>query len=78
MSMYTDAMPELQPGNTAEIVEQGHTFHVTATRETGFHTGRRRYTVECVSCKVLVHPATTGPKHNIQYHLRHPEDRWPT
>lgn len=69
MSIYDDAMPELQPGNTAEIVESGHVFHVTATRLDGFHTGRRRYMVECLTCKATIHEATTGPRERIGQHV---------
>lgn len=76
--VYADAFPELEPGNTAAIEEQGHLFHVTATKLDGFHSGRRRYIVECVTCKVTIHPATTGPRQNIAYHLKHPsEPGWP-
>lgn len=76
MSVYNDAMPDLEPGNTAEVIRDGHTLHVTATRHDGVHTGRRRYSVECLSCRILVHPATTGPQQNIDYHLRHPTEAW--
>lgn len=70
MGVYDDAMPELAPGNTAEVVRDGHTIHITATRATGFSTGRRRYTVECLTCRETVHEATTGPMQNVDSHLR--------
>ena len=76
MTAYDDALPELKPGNTAEIVRDGHVMHVTATRHDGFHTGRRRYSVECLTCKLVVHPATTGPQHRIDQHLRNPTEAW--
>lgn len=36
----------------------------------GCDTGRRRYRVECVSCAVVVHEATTGPRWNVGFHVR--------
>lgn len=77
MGTHDDAMPELAPGNSTEIVRDGHVMHVTATRHDAFHTGRRLYSVECLTCKILVHPTTTGPEEQIEYHLRHPADAWP-
>ena len=68
--IYTSALPDLQPGNTAEVKRDGHVFHVTATRHTGWNTGRRRYMVECLTCKEVLHEATTGPDQRIESHLR--------
>lgn len=45
-------------------------FRVTPTLEVGFHTGRRRYKVECVTCEVMLHEATTGPSERIEQHMR--------
>lgn len=70
MSIYDDAMPELGPGNTAEVVRDGHVMHITATRGTGFHSGRRRYMVECLTCRETIHEATTGPMSLVGFHLR--------
>lgn len=38
--------------------------------ETGFNTGRQRYRVRCVTCDVVIHPATTGPVIRVNQHLR--------
>jgi hypothetical protein len=75
MSMYTDAMPELQPGNTAERVVDGHVIHFTATRHDGINTGRRRYMVECLTCKETVHEGTTGPLQGAAAHVREAKER---
>jgi len=48
---------------------RGHTFEILPTKEAGFHSGRRRYLVECATCGVTVHEATTGPAENMVMHL---------
>lgn len=45
-------------------------FVVTETAERGIHTGRMRYRVQCESCNMLVHPATTGPDALQDVHRR--------
>jgi len=51
-------------------VFNGHRFRISATRESGLHTGRRRCRVECQTCEEVVHEATTGPGERIMEHLR--------
>ena len=62
-----------------DLIEAGRSFTVragavkfllTATKEVGIHSSRRRFKVECWPCNVLVHGATTGPRQNIERHLR--------
>lgn len=48
-------------------------FRVTPTNETGFHSGRRRFLVECERCDVVVHESTTGVAECIEQHLRETE-----
>jgi len=78
MDIYDDAMPDLRPGDSTEVVVDGHAMRITATDHTVLHSGRRRYVVECVTCGILVHPATTGPRSNVDYHLRNPSDAYPS
>lgn len=47
-----------------------HVFIVDETNETAIHSGRMRYRVECASCNVLVHEATTGPGEMVSMHIR--------
>jgi len=61
-----DAYASLRPGDTREIVVDGHTIHVTATRHG--HEGTRYYSVECVSCRVTISPATGIVAHHIERH----------
>lgn len=68
--IWEDALPGMKPGDLREFSEGGHVFRVTATYELGCDTGRRRYRVECLSCSVVVHEATTGPIQNVDFHLR--------
>ena len=69
-SMTMDAYPALRVGDEQLEVRGEHLFVVTATKEQGCDTGRRRYRVICRSCAVVVHPATTGPRPNMESHLR--------
>lgn len=76
MSLYQDAYPDLGLGAEALLeVRGGHLFAVTATREVGCDTGRRRYRVICRACRVVVHPATTGPYQQMNMHVREVEER---
>lgn len=70
MTIYENALPQLRPGDTTEIIEHGHVFHVTATKHAAFHSGRRLYMVECLNCKETISYATTGPDSIIAGHLR--------
>lgn len=63
-------LEKLEVGQTAEVSENGHEFRVTATHLVGWNTGRRRYRVECVTCGIEVHEATTGPESLVNSHLR--------
>ncbi len=67
---YEDAIPGMRVGDLLLRTIGGHLFRITATEHAGFDTGRRRYRVECLTCKTVVHPATTGPLHQTRYHLR--------
>ena len=44
-------------------------FILEPTGETGLHSGRPRYRVECTVCGVLVHEATTGPSQAVEAHF---------
>lgn len=48
--LFEDDMPELGVGESRDYAVEGHHMHVTATRELGCDTGRRRYRVECLTC----------------------------
>jgi hypothetical protein len=69
-SMTQDAYPSMRIGEKRSDVRGDHLFITTATNEVGCDTGRRRYRVVCRSCRVLVHPATTGPMQNMEFHER--------
>lgn len=61
-----DAMLRLlQPGQqfifTASSNGDEHAFIAVALEESGMHSGRRRFLVVCLSCRMLLHEATTGP-----------------
>jgi hypothetical protein len=42
---------------------------ITATDKVGINSGRTRYRVECRTCDVVVHSATTGPEIRQRQHL---------
>lgn len=69
-AMTRDALPGLRVGDQVQEVIDGHLFVVTATREVGCDTGRRRYRVVCRTCRLVAHPATTGPRHMMDSHVR--------
>jgi hypothetical protein len=50
-----------------------HEFEVLPTEFIGHDTGRRRYWVKCLTCDILVHPATTGPESRKKWHLEDPQ-----
>ncbi len=57
-----------EPGSISLLILNRHAFEVTATDEVGCDTGRRRYRVECVTCKTVLHANTTGPECRIRSH----------
>ena len=70
MSVFADAIPGMLLGETRSVTAGGHTFAITALAQFGCDSGRRRYRVECTTCELEVHEATTGPMQNVSYHLR--------
>jgi len=46
-----------------------HRMSITPTELRGMNSGRIRYRVECWTCGVVVHEATTGPQHMVAGHL---------
>lgn len=78
--LFDDDMPELRTvGAFRDVLIENHHMRVTATAELGCDTGRRRYRVVCRSCRVVVHPATTGPHAQMDTHVRwFEEDGKPT
>ena len=69
-SLNQDAYPSMRIGDQRTEVLDDHLFIITATKEVGCDTGRRRYRVVCRSCRVIVHPQTTGPQWNMGFHAR--------
>ena len=67
---FEDALPGMHVGDERSLQLDGHTFRVVATRHVGCDTGRRRYRVECLTCAIVVHEATTGPFSMARGHLR--------
>lgn len=51
----------------------GHEYLVQATGDVGCDSGRKRYRVECVTCKEVLHTNTTGPICNMDMHERRVE-----
>ena len=49
-------------------------YLIGTTGEYGIHSGRDRWHVYCIRCKVAVHEATTGPIEQIKYHEREAHD----
>jgi hypothetical protein len=76
-SILEDEIPQLIPGSVLVQVHEGHLFAIQATHQVGCDTGRRRYRVECRSCHLLVHEASTSARAQVEYHLRHPGDGEP-
>ena len=57
-----------------EFDMDGHRFLVQATGDSGCDTGRARYRVMCLTCRVLIHWNTTGPSSRCKSHLMHPDE----
>ncbi len=73
--IFEDDIPDLREGESRDFALDGHHLRVTATSDLGCDTGRRRYRVECLSCREVVHPATTGAHWNMSFHVRDAERR---
>lgn len=71
-----DDIPGLVPALLVRIYGN-HVIAITATNQVGCDTGRRRYRVECRSCGLLLHEATTSVSAQVAYHLRCPSDGEP-
>ncbi len=71
--VFDDDIDGLAPGDSRDFEIDGHHLRVTATRELGCDTGRRRYRVECLTCSEVVHEATTGARWNMGFHVRESE-----
>lgn len=56
-------------GSNCDFTVDGHTFEVRDSGERGFHSGRKRWSVKCVTCGKLIHPATTGTACRVAQHL---------
>lgn len=76
-SILEDDIPGLVSGAALVRVYGDHVFVITGTHQVGCDTGRRRYRVECRSCRLLVHEASTSARAQVEYHLRHPSDGQP-
>ena len=61
-------------GEKRSVTIGGHVFCILATEQVGCDSGRRRYRVECHTCELVVHEATTGPHHMARGHLRDVEE----
>lgn len=57
-----------EPGSISLLILNHHAFEVTATKDVGCDTNRRRYRVKCVTCKTVLHENTTGPECRIRSH----------
>ena len=68
--MLEDAIPGMRMGDERTLTLEDHTFRIEATKYVGCDSGRRRYRVECLTCEIQVHGATTGPLQQARYHLR--------
>lgn len=71
MSIYSEPEPyaKMATGDTRREQHGDCLIDVTATKETGFHSGSRRFRVHC-NTHGLIHPATTGPGYNAESHRR--------
>lgn len=56
-------------GDVLYVLTGPHRFQIIRTTMTGGHSGRPRYLVVCATCEELLHEATTGPIHQMGYHL---------
>ena len=48
---------------------KGHVLSLTPTGDRGSDSGRVRWRIECLTCRVILHENTTGPTTWIKQHL---------
>jgi hypothetical protein len=70
VSIYDDEHPDLKPGDSITVHKDNHEFLITATNDTGIHSGRTRYRVSCGTCNKVVHLGSTNSRAQTDYHLR--------
>ena len=51
------------------VDDMRHEMVIEPTDQVGMNTGRRRWRVECRSCRALVHDATTSPSGAVRSHI---------
>jgi len=56
------------PQRAVDVTYHGHCIRFTPTSETDCDTGRTRVHVECLTCKKVLHEATTGPRTRARHH----------
>lgn len=68
---YSEPEPyaRMLTGTTRRECHGACVVDITATCETGIHSGRRRFRVFC-NAHGLIHPATTGPGWNVDMHRK--------
>lgn len=69
MSIYDSAIPDLPSGKYKEVDILGHRFRFMATHETAANTGRRLYSVYCITCVLPVDSHTTAPDLAAEQHV---------
>lgn len=57
------------PDRVVTFIAAGAQMRVTPTRETGIHSGARRFEVRCLTCNETIHEATTSTTERVGYHL---------
>lgn len=73
MSIYADER-DMNAGEVVTETHDGHEFTITALDETGIHSGRTRYRVSCLTCRILVHSGSTSANAQIRFHIRSQTD----
>lgn len=58
------------PKETTVVHLPGADYLVEPTGDSGIHTGRDRFRVECLRCSKVLHANTTGPASHIRGHQR--------
>lgn len=68
----------VQQRDEARRVARGgeHEVEVSDSGHVGFNTGRTQYRVVCHTCRVLIHPATTGGNARAEMHRGGERDVW--
>ena len=61
--------PDGKNGANCDVVFDGHRFAVRDSGDTGFNTGRTRWTVSCLTCGDLIHRGSTSAEAQIRAHL---------